>query len=155
MAHFSATRRVNITAEQAFAIAADVGAYKDFLPLVERSTVRGERKKQNTQETFYADLTVGYSKLGVRESFTSQVICDEAVLTVSATASDGPIKSLQAIWKIEPHSNGSAQVSITADYTLKSMMLQMMARGLVEFAAQRIMQAFEERGQKLYGSAFS
>ena len=153
MPHFSTIRRVAITADQAFAIAADVGSYKDFLPLLERSTIRGERTKTSNGESFDADLAVGYTKLGVRESFKSHVVCDTRNRTVTATSSDGPMKSLKAIWKIVPQSDGKTEVSISVDYALKSSMLQLLARGLVDFAAQKVMQAFEERGRQLYPTA--
>lgn len=51
--------------------------------------------------------------------------------------------------------NGKADVSITVEYTMKNMMLQMVAGGLTDFAAQKIMQAFEDRGKALYGNALS
>jgi coenzyme Q-binding protein COQ10 len=155
MPHFSTTRRVNLSAEQAYAIAADVGSYDEFLPLLRRSTIRGERTIIGEVESFKADLTVGFDKLKVQESFTSLVSADHLNRCVTATSHDGPMKALKAVWKIVPQSDGKAEVSITVDYTLKSMMLQMMASGLMDFAAHKIMQAFEERGIKLYGALTS
>jgi coenzyme Q-binding protein COQ10 len=155
MPHFSTTRRVNITPDQAYAIAADVASYKDFLPLLKRSVIRGARKKDGEVETFDADLMIAVEKLRVRESFTSHVTADASNRTVTATSSDGPMKSLKAVWKISSQTDGKAEVSITVDYTLKSMLLQLAASGLMDFAAQKIMQAFEERGAALHGSALS
>lgn len=152
MPHFTLTKRVNLTPDQAFSIAADVGSYKDFLPLLERSTVRGVRTKQGDVESFDAELAIGFAKLGVRESFKSHVICDATNRTVTATSSDGPMKSLRAVWKIAAAGNDAADVSITVDYILKSKMLQMMAGGMMDFAAQKMLQAFEERGRKIYCS---
>jgi coenzyme Q-binding protein COQ10 len=152
---FSTTRRVNLSVDQAFAIAADVASYKDFLPLLKRSVVRGEKKRVGEIETFDADLQVAFEKLGLRETFTSQVTSNASDHTVTATSSDGPMKALKAVWKIVGVESNIADVSITVDYTMKSMMLQMVAGGLTDFAAQKIMQAFEERGKALYGSAVS
>jgi coenzyme Q-binding protein COQ10 len=152
---FSITRRVNLSIDQAFAIAADVASYKDFLPLLKRSVIRGERKRIGDIETFDADLQVAFEKLRLRETFTSQVTCNASDQTVTATSSDGPMKALKAVWKIVGVENGKADVSITVEYTMKSMMLQMVAGGLTDFAAQKIMQAFEDRGKALYGSAVS
>jgi coenzyme Q-binding protein COQ10 len=151
MPHFKTSRRVAITPEQAYEIAADVASYQEFLPLLKRSVVRGERKKSGDQETFDADLVIAVEKLGLRESFTSHVIADCLTKTVTAISSDGPVKSLKAVWKITATDDGKADVSITIDYIFKSVMLQLAASGLMEFAAQRIMQAFEERGKRLYG----
>lgn len=152
MPKFSTTRRVNITVEQAFAIAADVASYKDFLPLLKRSAIRGERKRVGDTEIFDADLQVAFEKLGLRETFTSQVTCNTSDHTVTARSSDGPMKALKAVWKIQTAHDGKTEVSITVDYTMKSMMLQMVTGGLTDFAAQKIMQAFEERGRRLYPS---
>lgn len=155
MPKFTATRRVNLTVEQAFAIAADVASYKDFLPLLKRSVVRGEKKRVGDAETFDADLQVAFEKLGLRETFTSQVTSNMAEHTVTALSSDGPMKTLKAVWKIVGADKNNADVSITVDYTMKNVMLQMVAGGLTDFAAQKIMQAFEDRGKALYGNVLS
>ncbi len=155
MPHFSTTRRVNLTPEQAYAIAADVASYKDFIPLLKRSVIRGERKIENGVDSFHADLLLMVPKVNMTESFTSQVTADANNHSVTATSSDGPLKSLKAVWKISSSTEGKADVSITLDYTLKNMILQMMAGSFMDFAVQKIMQAFEERGQALYGSVIS
>ena len=155
MPKFSTTRRVNITVEQAFAIAADVASYKDFLPLLKRSVIRSEKKRAGEIETFDADLQVAFEKLGLRETFTSQVTCNTSDHTVTARSSDGPMKALKAVWKIQTADDGKTEVSITVDYTMKSMMLQMVTGGLTDFAAQKVLQAFEDRGRALYGNALS
>lgn len=155
MPHFSTSRRVNLTPDQAYAIAADVSSYKDFIPLLKRSVIRGERKVENGVESFQADLVLVVPKINMTESFTSHVTADVNNHSVTATSSDGPLKSLEAVWKISPTGDGKASVSITLDYTLKNMMLQMMAGGFMDFATQKIMQAFEDRGRALYGSAIS
>lgn len=155
MSHFSTTRRVNLTPDQAFAIAADVSSYKDFIPLLKRSTIRGQRKSENGVENFIADLVLAVPKINLTESFTSQVTTDVNARSVTATSSDGPLKSLNAVWKISPSSDGKADVSVSVDYTFKNLMLQIIAGRFVDFAAQKIMQAFEERGFALYGSVES
>ncbi len=155
MPNFTATRRVNLTVDQAFLIAADVGSYKDFLPLLKRSVVRGERKREGDTETFDADLQVAFEKLGLRETFTSNVTIDASNHSVTATSSDGPMKALKAVWHIVAAGESHSNVSITVDYIMKNVMLQMMAGGLTNFAAQKIMQAFEDRGRALYGNTLS
>ena len=155
MPKFSTNRRVNLSVDQAFAIAADVASYKDFLPLLKRSVIRGERKREGNIETFDADLQVAFEKLGLRENFTSHVVTDSKVHTVTATSADGPMKSLKAVWTIKASPDGQSDVSISVEYTMKSMMLQMVASRLSDFASQKIMAAFEERGRTLYGVASS
>ena len=151
MPHFTTTARVNVSADQAFAIGADVASYKEFLPLLKRSVIRGERRQNGTEESFDADLQVALEKLGFRESFTSHVVTNSEKLTVVATSSDGPLKSLRAVWTITAVGSAQADVTIAIDYVLKNAMLQMMVGGMMGFATQKIMQAFEARGQVLYG----
>ncbi len=153
MSHFTTTRRVNLSADQAFAIAADVGSYKKFLPLLKRSVIRGERRKAGAEISFEADLQVSLEKLGFRESFRSHVVTNNENNTVIATSSDGPLKSLRAVWSIVAAGEGQADVTITIDYILKNMMLQMMAGSMMGFATEKMLQAFEDRGQALYGNS--
>jgi coenzyme Q-binding protein COQ10 len=152
MPHFSTSKIVSLNAAQAFAIAADVNSYKDFLPLLKRSQIRGGKTVVGDEEHFSADLQIAYAKLGFSESFTSHVTTNESLKTVTATSADGPIKSLKAIWKITEIAAQQCSVEISIDYTLKNMMLQMMAGGMMDFATQKIMHAFEDRGFSLYGT---
>ena len=122
MPHFTTTARVNVSADQAFAIGADVASYKEFLPLLKRSVIRGERRQNGTEESFDADLQVALEKLGFRESFTSHVVTNSEKLTVVATSSDGPLKSLRAVWTITAVGSAQADVTIAIDYVLKNAM---------------------------------
>lgn len=155
MAHFHLTRRVNITADQAFAIAADVGSYKEFLPLVVRSTVRGPKHISGSKAQFEGDLQIRVDKLNLTENFTSAVETDSERRQVTATSSDGPVKSLTAVWEIEPQGGTAADVTIKVDYVLRSMLLQLAAGRLVDYAALKILNAFEARADQLYGSRTS
>ena len=155
MAHFQLTRRVNITADQAYAIAADVGSYKEFLPLVVRSTVRGPKKISGSKTKFSGDLQIRVDKLNLTENFSSEVETDSEVRLVTATSSDGPVKSLTAVWEIAPQGRTAADVTIKVDYVLKSMLLQLAAGRLVDYAALKILNAFEARADQLYGSRTS
>lgn len=150
MPKFTATRRVDLTVDQAFAIAADVASYKDFLPLLKRSVIRGDRKVEGSLTSFDADLQVAVEKIGFTETFRSHVTTNSETHQVTATSSDGPLKSMKTAWTITA-AGTQADVSISVDYTLKNMLLQMMAGGIADFAAQKVMTAFEERGRKLYG----
>ncbi len=155
MAHFQLTRRVNITADQAYAIAADVGSYKEFLPLVVRSTVRGPKKTSGSKTQFAGDLQIRVDKLNLTENFSSAVETDSELRLVTATSSDGPVKSLTAVWEIAPQGGTAADVTIKVDYVLKSMLLQLAAGRLVDYAALKILNAFEARADQLYGSRIS
>jgi len=153
MAKVSVKRVVPLTFDQAFDIAADVASYKDFIPLVTRSTIRGAVKEDEQVKRFAADLMVEVKKLGLHESFTSQVVADAGHRTVVATSQDGAVKDLKAVWTMKPMNGGRCQVSIDIDYQFRSMLIQMAASKLIDHAVAKVLQAFEERGRKLYPEA--
>jgi coenzyme Q-binding protein COQ10 len=144
MPQFSVSRFVAVPPDVAFAIAADVEGYKDFLPLLQRSTVRGAKLPVGAGEQFKAELVVAYDKLRVRESFVSTVTTNPKSRVVTATSTDGPMKSLDAQWRIV-EADGGSTVTIAVDYVLRSALLQFALGGVVGFAAEKIMTAFENK----------
>lgn len=143
-------RAVALTSAQAFAIAADVASYKDFLPLVTRSTIRGDVREEGRVKRFAADLMIAVQRLGLHESFTSQVVADAAAQTVVATSQDGPMKELRAEWSIRPIDGTRSTVAINIDYQFKSKLLQLAAGHMMDYAVNRVLEAFEARGRALY-----
>ena len=155
MPQFSVSRTVPYTAEQVFAIARNVARYKEFLPLVKRSIVRGAKTDAQGLEHFEGELTVAYDKLRIEEVMTSRVTVDPQALTVTARSDQGPVKHLVSEWKIVPTGDNRCDINFTVDYTLKSKMLQMVLSGMFDMAVRKIMSAFEERARALYGPAIS
>ncbi len=148
MAKFAAEKRVAAPQSVAFQVAADVASYKDFLPLLQRSTVRGGKQRDGELETFLAELAVVYEKLGFKESFVSKVTVDHKSQTVAAKSTDGPFRAVETCWKITADGAGS-RVVISIDYHLKNPLLQMALGGLMPMATEKIMQAFEKRAMCL------
>lgn len=155
MPKFSVSRSVPYTAEQVFAIARDVARYKEFLPLVKRSIVRGAKTDAQGLEHFEGELTVAYDKLRIEEVMTSRVTVDPQALTVTARSDQGPVKHLVSEWKIVPTGDNRCDINFTVDYTLKSKMLQVVLSGMFDMAVRKVMSAFEERARALYGPAIS
>lgn len=152
MPKFSTTHRVDFTPQQIFAVVADVGSYKEFLPLVERSTVRNRKPTVDGNENFGADLLVGYRKMGIQESFSSQVHTSLKDLSVSAVSSGNAVKKLISSWRIAEVGEGKSEITFAVDYEMKSPMLQLIMKGIFDSAARKIMSAFEARAEKLYKS---
>lgn len=150
MAKVSLKKVVMLTAHQALAIASDVSAYKEFLPLCTRSTIRGAITEQGDVKRFAADLMVAYEKLGLREGFTSQVEVNGVSRSVVATSQDGPMKDLKAIWQITPIDGSRSTVAIDIDYEFKSKLMQLAAGSLMNRAMTKVLDAFEARGRTLY-----
>lgn len=149
---FTATRRVNFTPAQIFAVVADVGSYKEFLPLVERSTVRNRKPAVDDYESFHADLVIGYKKMGIHESFSSQVETNRVNLSVNAVSSGKAVKKLISSWQITAVEENRADITFAVDYEMKSHLLQMLLSGMFDHAARKVMGAFEARAEMLYNT---
>jgi coenzyme Q-binding protein COQ10 len=149
---FTVTRRVNFPPQQIFAVVADVASYKEFLPLVERSTVRNRKPPVDDYESFSAELVIGHKKMGIHESFSSQVETSRENLSVNAVSSGNAIKKLISSWQISPVDGNKSDITFAVDYEMKSHLLQMLLRGMFDHAAKKVMGAFEARAGRLYNS---
>jgi coenzyme Q-binding protein COQ10 len=148
---FKTSRRVAVPPEVAYSVAADVASYKDFLPLLEKSLVRGGGSEKDGVKTFNAEVSVGYAKLNLRETFYSLVICDATAQTVTATSQDAPFRDMKTIWTIRDV-NGQSEVSITIEYSMRSMLLQFAITGAMDMAVNKVMTAFEARAKSIYSA---
>jgi coenzyme Q-binding protein COQ10 len=149
---FTVTRRVNFPPQQIFAVVADVGSYKEFLPLVERSTVRNRQPPVDNYESFSADLVIGHKKMGIHESFSSLVETSLEKLSVNAVSSGKAVKKLVSSWQITPVEDNKSDISFAVDYEMKSHFLQMLLSSMFDHAARKVMGAFEARAEQLYRS---
>jgi coenzyme Q-binding protein COQ10 len=152
MPHFKVTRRVKFTPEQIFAVIADVGHYKEFLPLVERSTVRSREPQAEGEEKFKADLVVAYHPLRIEEHFASDVETSRSALTVKTRSKGSALKALSSNWIVMPAGEGQSEVTFEVDYELKSFFLQKIFSGMFDHAVRKVMTAFEDRARALYST---
>ena len=148
MPQFKTSRLLHVPPDVAYEIAADVESYKNFLPLMHRSTIRGGRLPVGSGEKFLAELVVAYEKLGLKESFVSEVVTDPIARTVTATSAEGPMKSLSTSWEIREVPGGS-EVSVKIDYAFKNKLMQIAFAGMMDLAAAKIMKAFENRALEI------
>ena len=123
MPHFRAKRLVAVPAGIAYGVAADVAAYKEFLPLLEQSRIVGAVSEEEGSRRFRAELAVGYSKLRLHEKFTSNVFCDNIKQLVTATSQEPPFRNMKTVWTIRDVS-GQAEVTIDIDYAMRNPLLQ-------------------------------
>lgn len=149
---FEVSKLVGVPPDLAFAVAADVPSYRDFLPLMQRSVVRGARRPTAAGEQFDAELAIAYPKLGLAESFTSRVETDTAGRIVKAVSSDAPFRRIETQWRITPADTGS-NVAIRIDYAFRNPLLQLAAGGLMDMAINKVMAAFEARARDLQRKA--
>jgi coenzyme Q-binding protein COQ10 len=144
---FETERSVQHSADQMFALVADVERYPEFLPLCEALTVRS-RKERDGRTLLVADMTVGYK--AIRETFTTQVLLDPGKRAIDVKYIDGPFKRLDNQWRFEPAPGGS-QVTFVIDYEFKSRLFGALMGSMFDRAFRKFAEAFERRAEAVYG----
>ena len=151
MPQFSNHRRVNHSADEMFALVADVEHYPEFVPLCQKLRVIQRTKNPDGTETIIADMTAAY-KL-IRETFTSRVTLDRANRRILVEYLRGPFSNLQNRWTFEPCDDKCCEVTFFISYEFKSRMLATLMGSMFEMAFQRFAAAFEKRADAIYPRA--
>jgi coenzyme Q-binding protein COQ10 len=129
--------------QEMFDLVADVGRYPEFLPWCVGSRIRS---REGT--LLIADLIIGYKM--IRERFTSRVELLNDDMRINVSYADGPFRYLNNHWVFLPHEDGCL-VDFYVDFEFKNRMLQKIMGLFFNEAVRRMVAAFEERADKLYG----
>ncbi len=140
-------RRMPYSAEQMFALVADVGRYHEFLPWVVAARVRSD-----SDDEMVADLVVGFKSL--REKFTSKVLKHHPD-RIEVIYLDGPMRDLDNVWTFTALPEGGCEVDFHVEFTFRNAMFEVLAGQYFDRAFRRMVSAFEKRADKLYGSSSS
>ncbi len=146
MPKFETTQRMPHSAEQMFAIVADIEKYPQFVPLCEALNVI-ERYEEANRDIIEADMTVAYK--AIRETFRSKVELDQQNLLVSSQSMDGPFKHLFSEWKFLPLCDTMCDVQYQINYEFKNWIFQKLMGGLFEKAISTYSTSFENRATVL------
>jgi coenzyme Q-binding protein COQ10 len=142
------TRVLPYTAEQMYAVVADVQRYPEFLPWCEKLVVK-KREQEDKIETITAEMTIAYPPL--RERYISRVRLDPERRAIEARHVEGPFQRLDTRWRFVPLARGS-EVHFLIDFAFKSVMLSAVANVAFGYVASRMADAFVRRAEQLYGS---
>ncbi len=146
MPTFETAREVPFTAEQMFAVVADVEKYPLFLPLCETLTVRS-REQRDGATVLVATMGVGYK--AIRESFTTRVTLRPAERRIEVRYLDGPFRHLENLWRFAPRENG-CEVHFYISYEFRSAVLGAVMGAVFDKAFRKFAEAFEARARVLY-----
>ena len=129
--------------DQMFDLVADVDRYPEFLPWCV-----GSRIRERTDDVILADLIIGYKM--IRERFTSRVETQRSENRIGVSYADGPFRYLNNTWEFKPHEDGCL-VDFYVDFEFKNRMLQRIMGLFFNEAVRRMVVAFENRADALYG----
>lgn len=143
------TRDVSYTADEMFLLVASIDLYPTFLPWCAGARIR-KREMDGEQEVLTADLIVAYKVF--REQFTSRVVLDKAACVIDVHYVQGPFKYLANKWRFEPLAEGGSRIHFFIDFEFRSVTLQKLMNGVFSKAFTRMMQAFIDRAEDVYGT---
>jgi coenzyme Q-binding protein COQ10 len=71
---------------------------------------------------------------------------------VTSESHEGPVKHLNAEWRIVEAGPGACEIHFNVDYALKSRSMQFILSGMFDMIVRRVLTSFEERARLLYGT---
>ena len=140
-------RRLPYSAEQMFDLVADVARYPEFLPWIVATRVRSDNEHE-----LIADMLVGFK--AIREKFTSKVNKSRPS-EIKVHYVDGPLRDLDNTWRFAPVDEHSCDVDFCVEFTFRNPLFEKMAGQYFDRAFRKMVAAFEERANKLYGNSSS
>jgi coenzyme Q-binding protein COQ10 len=140
-------RRLPYSAGQMFDLVADVARYSEFLPWVIATRVRSDDGSE-----MVADMLVGFK--AIREKFTSRV-AKVRPQEIRVHYVDGPLRDLDNVWRFVPLDDGGCEIDFSVDFTFRNAMFEKLAGQYFDRAFRKMVNAFEERADALYGSRSS
>ena len=136
------------SADEMYALIADVSAYPEFLPWCAAARIRSRRPIKDG-EVVDADLVISFKLF--RERFGSRVTLKPDLNRIEVAYLDGPFRYLNNHWKFIPVAEDRCEVDFFVDFEFKSRTLQAIIGVVFNEAMQRIVRAFERRAAQLYG----
>ena len=149
MPSHSETRHLPYTADQMYALVADVARYPEFLPWTAAARVRSVTPQEDGSKVMEADLVISFKVF--RERFSSRVVLRPDARRIETEYLDGPFHHMRSNWQFRER-NGGCEVGFDVDFAFRNRILQKAADVFFLEAMRRIVGAFERRAQALYGS---
>ncbi|MFC2952820.1 type II toxin-antitoxin system RatA family toxin [Marinicaulis aureus] len=135
---------VPYTADQMYALVADVEAYPEFLPWCV-----GLRIVERGEANITADMIVAYKVF--RERFRSKVALDSESKRIDVAYVDGPFRNLENRWRFTDKPEGGSVIDFEIKFEFRTFLLQATAQAVFDKAFARMSEAFVKRADDVYG----
>jgi coenzyme Q-binding protein COQ10 len=143
-------RKMPYSADEMYALIADIEAYREFLPWCQAVRIRARRPLPDGEgEVIDADLVISFKVF--REKFGSRVTLRPGKGQIDVEYLDGPFRYLNNHWEFLPEGERACTVDFFVDFEFRSKTLQAIIGLVFNEAMQRIVRAFERRAEALYG----
>ncbi len=146
MPHLSLAEPSPYTPQQIFDLVADVARYPEFLPWCKAARILSREGNE-----FLADLVIVFK--GFTEKYTSKVTLHPEEYKIEVDMVEGPFHHLDNHWILKPAENGGTLICLDLDFRFKNRLLENLIGGMFQRASEKMVSAFRERANKLYGNA--
>jgi len=143
------TRDVAYSPAQMYELVADIENYPKFLPWCAGARIR-KREGPPEKQIVTADMIIAYTVF--REKFTSRVTFDLAACTIDVAYVEGPFRNLVTRWRFEPLPGQGCRIHFDMEFEFRSFALHALMNAVFGKAFTRLMQAFIDRADALYGA---
>lgn len=145
------------TADEMFALVADVARYPEFLPWTAAARIRSRSPVEGGatgDEVMEADLVISFKLF--RERFGSRVTLLPGEGKILTEYLDGPFRHLKSVWSFAdaPSEAGAPRCKVVfdVDFEFRNAILAGVIGLVFNEAMTRVVRAFEARATKLYGT---
>jgi coenzyme Q-binding protein COQ10 len=142
-------KTVPYTADQMYALVADVGAYPKFLPWNAAARIRSKVPGVDGSEVMEADLVISFKVF--RERFGSRVTLWPEARRIETEYLDGPFRKMVSEWQFRDRAEGGSEIEFFVDFEFRNAILQGIIGVVFNDAMQRVVRAFERRAAELHG----
>lgn len=132
------------TSDQLFAVVADVEKYPEFL-----SWILSSRIVRREPNNVWVDMVLGIGPLQQHFSSHATLYPPQAI---EITSSDPPFLWFGQRWDFGTDPDGHALVGYRYDFSLRSLVLELISDVALDGALRVTMDAFEARMRQIYGS---
>ena len=134
---------VPYSADEMYALVADIESYAQFLPWC-----GGARVLQREPDAVTASIAIAYR--GVNKSFTTRNTLDPG-RGMELRLVDGPFRRLVGHWRFEPLDERACKVSLDLDFEFSNRLVALMVGPVFESIANSLVDSFRLRAESLLG----
>ena len=128
---------------QIHALIVDVGAYQDFLPWCEKSTI----DRTHTDGSVLATMTIRYKGFRIRlATHNSSVEHESVVMRLAA----GPFKRLHGEWRLAALGKNGCKVTLDFEYEFANLLYDRLFAAAFARIVLSLIEAFLERARVMY-----
>ncbi|MEJ2114764.1 MAG: type II toxin-antitoxin system RatA family toxin [Gammaproteobacteria bacterium] len=143
MTHVQRSALLPYSAQQMFKLVNDIDSYPEFIPWCVKCIVYSESESQKQAK-------MSFAKRGIHASVTT---CNELDTNKSITMrlQEGPFKHLVGAWTFHKLDENSCKVELDMQFSFSNRLYEMTLGPIFNQVANKLVSAFTERAQRLYG----